>query len=100
MKLSILSTATIILASGLADLATATCFQYWEGTAPFCDSKCPAKVAGRTCKGTGKFSSVESEGGKMGLKLYAQPMPAAPASLVRDGKRIQNISQEMAETDN
>ncbi|KAF3316000.1 hypothetical protein TWF173_002781 [Orbilia oligospora] len=62
MKLSILSTATVILASGLVELATASCFQYWEGTAPFCDSKCPAKVAGRVCKGTGKFSSSGNGG--------------------------------------
>ncbi|RVD80805.1 uncharacterized protein DFL_008696 [Arthrobotrys flagrans] len=64
MKFSILSTATVLLASGLVELATAAnCVRYWEGTAPFCDSKCPAKLAGRTCKGTGQFSST-GNGGK------------------------------------
>ncbi|KAK6509371.1 hypothetical protein TWF481_004121 [Arthrobotrys musiformis] len=62
MKFSILTATTVILASGLFELATANCVKYWEGTAPFCNSKCPTKLAGRTCKGTGVFSSSGNGG--------------------------------------
>ncbi|KAK6357184.1 hypothetical protein TWF718_001508 [Orbilia javanica] len=63
MKFSILTATTLLLASGLVDLATAGCVEFWEGTAPFCDSKCPEKLGIYTCEGTGRYST-RGNGGK------------------------------------
>ncbi|KAK6363139.1 hypothetical protein TWF730_000588 [Orbilia blumenaviensis] len=83
MKFSVLSTATVLLASGLLELATADCIRYWEGTAPFCNSNCPATKNGRTCKGTGTFSSSGNGGscwsGKKQICECCGGAPAPPA---------------------